>query len=84
MLLKSLNGEEDVDVEGFVGDESRDTPSIGDGVELSNQTELFDENNNDDERQGAISVVEEEFSFDGEDKNTEMVIPDGDNVEKTS
>ena len=82
--LKKLNGEEDVDVEGFVGDESRDTPDIGGGVELSNQTELFDENNNDDERQGAISVVEEEFSFDGEDKNTEMVIPDGSDLEKTS
>ena len=80
--LKKLNGEEEVDVEGFVGDESSDTPSISEGVEISNQTELFSEN--DDGRSGAVSVVEEEFSFDGESQNTEMVIPDGDNVEKTS
>ena len=74
-----MNGEEEVDVEGFVGDESRDTPEIGDGVEFK-QAGLPNEN---DERQGAMSVVEE-FSFDGEDQNTEMVIPDGGDLEKTS
>ena len=30
--LKKMNGEEEVDVEGFVGDETREEPSIGDGV----------------------------------------------------
>ena len=37
-----------------------------------------------DLRQGAISVVEEEITFDGESQNTEMVVSNGDNVEKTS
>ena len=86
--LKKMNGEEEVDVEGFVGDETRDEPSIGDGVSEIDDSPIF---NNDTEseheadlRQGAISVVEEEITFDGESQDTEMVVSNGDNVEKTS
>ncbi len=85
--LKKMNGEEEVDVEGFVGDETREEPSVGGGVSEGQQTELFNKVAEDGEgsdfRQGAVSVVEEEITFDGESQNTEVVISDGDNFEKT-
>ena len=73
--LKKMNGEEEVDVEGFVGDETREEPSIGGGVGEGQQAELFNQVAEDgqdlDLRQGAVSVVEEEITFDGESQNTE-------------